>query len=104
MSLRLSEKDAEVYIFLSKKGPLRSDEIANSLRMDSKQVHLCLVNLQQRGIVNIAIEPALFLAVSFDKVIDMLIKNRKEQAKNMQQNRQEILQKWQSTILDKNSN
>jgi sugar-specific transcriptional regulator TrmB len=104
MSLKLSEKDAKVYIFLAKKGPLRSEEIANSLKIGNKQVCLCLRNLQKQGIVNSALEPALFLAVTFDKVIDLLIKNRKQQAKNIQQNKQEILQKWRSTLLDDPNN
>jgi sugar-specific transcriptional regulator TrmB len=100
MSLGLSEKDVRTYIFLAKRGPQRCEDIAEALNMGVKQVYVCLWKLQDKGIVKVAVEPACFLAVPFDKVVDLLVKNRKQQAKNIQQIKGEILQKWQSKLLE----
>ena len=98
MSLGLSEKDAKTYIFLSKRGPQRAEELAEALDMTAEQVYLCLRNLQSKGIVNVELEPAWFLALPFDKVLDLLVKSIKQEAQDTKENRDRILSKWQSCI------
>lgn len=96
MSLGLSEKDVQTYIFLGKKGPKSSEEIAKALKMDARQIRRCLRNLQEKGIVCTVVEPAWFVAVPFGRVIDMIAKTKKLQARTIQRNKQKILSIWKS--------
>ena len=43
--------------------------------------------------------PALFSAVSFDKVLDQFIKTNREEAQRIEENKEQILSMWRSTIL-----
>ena len=47
----LSEKQAEIYIFLGKRGPLKGGEITKRLKMNKGQVYRILRKLQKKGLV-----------------------------------------------------
>jgi len=96
VELGFKPADAQVYIFLAKKGPQRGKDLVNSLRITKQQLYPSLKNLQERGIVNSTHErPAVFSAVSIEKVMDELIKTRIEEIQGMIQNKEELLSKWQ---------
>jgi sugar-specific transcriptional regulator TrmB len=87
--------DAQVYIFLAKKGPQRGKDLVNSLKITKQQLYPSLKNLQERGIVNSTHErPAIFSAVSIEKVLDAFIKARMEEIQRMIQNKEELLSSW----------
>jgi len=89
--------DAQVYIFLAKKGPKRGKDLVNSLRITKQQLYPSLKNLQERGIVNSTHErPAIFSAVSVEKVLDALIKIKIEETQRMIQNKEELISSWRS--------
>jgi len=89
--------DAQVYIFLAKKGPQRGKDLFNSLKITKQQLYPSLKNLQERGIVNSTHErPAIFSAVSIEKVLDALIKTRIEETQRMIQNKEELISSWRS--------
>ena len=96
MILGLSEMDARVYIYLAKKGPLRSKDLAAVLKARPKPICRCLKNLQRKGIVSVACEPAWFFAISFDRVIEIIVKAKEIEARDIQQNRAAILYSWRS--------
>ena len=67
--LGFSEVDAQVYVFLSKKGLQKGRDISRALKMGKQQLYPCLKNLQSKGIVSVTLEhPARFNAVPFEKV------------------------------------
>ena len=89
--------DAQVYIFLAKKGPQRGKDLVNSLKITKQQLYPSLKNLQERGIVNSTHErPAIFSAVSIEKVLDALIKTKIEETERMIQNKEKLISSWRS--------
>jgi sugar-specific transcriptional regulator TrmB len=100
-SLGFKQADAEVYVSLTENGSQEAREIAETLKMYKRQVYRSLKALQAKGIVNASTEhPAQFSAVSFEKVLDAFIKANIEEAKRMEQNRNELLTKWQTLIRE----
>jgi sugar-specific transcriptional regulator TrmB len=88
--------DAQVYIFLAKKGPRRGKDLVNSLRITKQQLYPSLKNLKERRIVNSTHErPAVFSAVPIEQVLEALIKTRIEEIQRMIQNKEELLSRWQ---------
>ena len=100
IDIGFSQADAQVYLFLSRKGPQKGRAISKALNMNKQQLYPCLKNLQSKGIVNATIEyPAKFSAVPFEKVLDLFIKAKMEEAQRIQQSRERILSDWQSIAI-----
>jgi sugar-specific transcriptional regulator TrmB len=101
MNLGLSKTDAQAYIYLAKKGPQTGENIAYALNINNQQAYRCLKHLQTKGVANAAqTHSVCFSAVPFEKVIDTLVKTKRNHAQNIQQNKKEILSIWESLILD----
>jgi sugar-specific transcriptional regulator TrmB len=93
----LSRVDAEVYVFLAKKGPQRGRELADGLQITKQQLYPSLKNLKNKGIVTASLErPVLFSAVAFEKVLELLIKIKVEQAKAIKETEKELVDSWRS--------
>jgi hypothetical protein len=96
-SLELTEKEAEVYIFLSKHGVLKCGEIAKGMKRHKAQIYRILKILQTKGLLESTLEaPTRFTAVPFEKVLDLSIKAKRDEASQMEKTRQEILTYWRS--------
>jgi HTH-type transcriptional regulator, sugar sensing transcriptional regulator len=96
-SLGLKPSDANVYVFLAKKGPHTGKDLCNALNMPKPCLYQCLKNLESKGIINATSErPALFSAVPFEKVLDILVKVKLEEAERTQQEKDEAIFQWQS--------
>ena len=99
MEFGLSKIDAQVYIYLAKKGPQTRENIASALNINKQRSYRCLKSLQTKGIVNATFARSTsFSPVPIEKVIDLLIKTKRNQAQNIQQNKEEILTIWESLI------
>jgi sugar-specific transcriptional regulator TrmB len=102
--LGLSQVDAEVYIFLAKMGPQKGRNIAEALKLYKQQLYRSLRNLRGKGFASATCErPAQFSVVSFERVIDMFIKVKTEEAEALQETREELLSAWCSTIRKETS-
>ena len=94
MSLGFKQADAEVYVSLTRNGSQKARDIADTLRTYKRQVYRSLRNLQDKGIVNASTErPARFSAISFEKVLDALIKANLDEAQRIEQEKEKILNK-----------
>ena len=92
----LTEKELEIYIFLAKNEPLRGRIIALNLKMQKAQVYRSLKGLQKKGVVQITIEsPTRFVAVPFEKVIDLFIKTTHQQAAQIEIAKENLILNWQ---------
>src|SRR4030042_2528980 len=99
-SIGLAQLDARVYVFLAKRGPQKAKDIAKSLKMPKQTLYFIIKHLQKRGIITSTLEhPARFSAVPFEKVLDLFIKSKMEEAQRVQQNKDEILSDWQSVAI-----
>jgi sugar-specific transcriptional regulator TrmB len=98
--LGLSRVDAEVYVYLAKKGPRKGRKLANDLQITKQQLYPSLRNLEKKGIVTTSLDrPALFSALAFEKVLELLITIKMNQAKAIKETKKELLKSWLSMSL-----
>jgi HTH-type transcriptional regulator, sugar sensing transcriptional regulator len=98
--LGFSEIEAQVYVFLSKKGLKRGRDISLALKMNKQQLYPSLKNLQSKGVVSVTLEhPAQFSAIPFDKVLDLYLRTKMEEVRRIQQSKDQILNDWQSIVI-----
>jgi len=103
--LGLTQRDAQVYIYLAKKGPHGELDLINTMKLTKQQLHISLRNLEDRGMVIASLEPLIrFSAISLEKVIEQTMKIREEQAKALQASREELLSSWRSMIENESAN
>lgn len=96
-NLELTEKEAEVYMFLSKHGVLKCQEIAKGMKRHKAQIYRILKILQAKGLLESTLEaPTRFTAVPFEAVLDLSITAKRDEAAQMEKTRQEILTYWKS--------
>jgi sugar-specific transcriptional regulator TrmB len=97
VKLGFTETEAKVYVQLTTEGPQSSKDIAKALNLHTRQICTSLKKMQTRGFVK-ANQKCLtpFLAVPFEKVLDLLIKDNIEQARYMMKSKKELLSAWQS--------
>ncbi len=101
-NLGFTPLDAKVYVLLAKKGPQKAGEIAKSLKIPKQTVYFILKNLQKEGIVTSTLErPARFTGVPFERVLDLFVKTKMEEAQRIQRNKDEILLDWKSIEAEK---
>ena len=93
--LGLSTKEAQVFIFLGKRGPLTSGEITKQLKMNRGQVFRLLSKLQKKGLIEATLEyPKRYVVVSFENVIESFIKSKREEAELIEEIKDELVSDW----------
>jgi sugar-specific transcriptional regulator TrmB len=104
-TLGFAEIDAEIYLFLANSGPQNGKNIAKTLKLYKQQLYRSLKRLQTKGIIRTTVErPAQFSVVSLEKVLDLLVETKKEQALAWQESKKELLETWHSLIDKESSN
>jgi len=97
---KLTENESKVYVFLAKSGSQRAYSISRSLSMHKAQVYRILKNLESRCMVDLTLEkPARYTAVPFEKLIELLIKTKKNDISFLEDNKNELLTQWRSINL-----
>ena len=92
-----TEREAKVYVQLITGGPQSPTEIAKALNLHARQICASLKKMRSRGFVEAHHKcQTPFLAVPFEKVLDLVIKSNIEEAERMIQNKEELLSSWQS--------
>jgi sugar-specific transcriptional regulator TrmB len=96
--------DAQVYVYLAKKGMQKASDICKTLKLEKQQTYPSLKRLQSKGIVSSTIEhPARFSASPFEQVLDLFIKAKIEETQHLQKSKTEILANWQNLRLEENT-
>ena len=104
-SLGLSESDARVYMFLALKGPTKTGNIVNDLKMSRQQIHRSLKFLQDKRIVFADRKNQdVFSALLFEKALELLIETEEEKTEILQETKKSILQDWKTSTRKKNAN
>jgi sugar-specific transcriptional regulator TrmB len=102
-SLGLSESDARVYIFLALKGPTKTGNIVNDLKMSRQQIYRSLKYLQGKGIVFAdSTGRGVFSALLFEKALELLIETEKTKNQILQDTKEALLSDFK-TATKKNS-
>ncbi len=100
-NLGFDEVDAQIYVYLAKKGMKKASDICKVLKLAKQQFYPSIKQLQSKGIVSSTIEhPARFSAMPFEKVLDIFIKEKIEEARRLQQSKEVILSNWQNLKLE----
>lgn len=93
----LTDRETEVYIFLSKHGTLKGLEITKLMKKHKAQIYNILKNLQSKGLVEPSLEfPTRFSAVPLETAIDLNIKAKREAAVLIEKTKKEILEYWKT--------
>jgi len=93
--LGLSQTDAKVYIYLASNGPNKARAIVDYLNINRGQVYKSLKRLQNKGATKSSDEiPTEFSAVPFEDVLDMLMKLKKEQARILEDSKEELVSEF----------
>ncbi|PVX23833.1 MAG: hypothetical protein CW716_11175, partial [Candidatus Bathyarchaeum sp.] len=91
----LSEREIEIYIFLSKKGPQKGTDITKHFKMHRGQVYRILKGLERKSFIEATLErPKRFIAVPLKGVIDSFIKSKKEEVSYIEQTKEQLLSDW----------
>jgi sugar-specific transcriptional regulator TrmB len=98
--LGFSDTERQIYVFLSKKGLKRGRDISLALKMNKQQLYPSLKNLQSKGVVSVTLKhPAQFSALPFEKVLDLYLKTKMDEVRQIQQSKDQILNDWQSIVI-----
>ena len=100
-NLGFSPIDTQVYALLAKDGPHELREIALALNLQARKVSRSLKDLQSMRVVKATFKyPQEFVAVPFEEAIELLIEAKKEQARAIQQAKDELLSSWREVTKD----
>ena len=91
----LTNKEADVYLFLAKQEILSGGKIAKQTKIDRSVVYRILKSLQDKGLVEATLEsPTRFVAISFEKALDLIVKTKQEEALKVERAKKELLEDW----------
>lgn len=97
VKLGLSEREAEVYVFLAREGPQKGSSIAETLKLNKQHLYAILKSLQNKRIVNATLEyAAQFSALPFEKALASLAEAKRKEAQRIEENKEEIISHWRS--------
>jgi sugar-specific transcriptional regulator TrmB len=89
VGLGLSRVDAELYVYLAKKGPQKMVDLAKALAYNKAKIYSSLRNLQTKKLVGK--NPPMFCALPFEEALELLINSKKEQTEAMIEYKKEHL-------------
>jgi sugar-specific transcriptional regulator TrmB len=105
VGLGLTRTEAQVYVFLAKKGPHTRKDLTNAMKLTKQQLYQSLENLRAKRMIKATREcQDQFTAVSLEKVLDQFMKATKKQAEALQASRAEILFSWRSMVKEYSAN
>lgn len=91
----LSRIEAEVYVYLSKRGPQAIVDITSATKLSKSQLFTILEKLKKKGFIYISSQgPVMFFALAFEKIIDTMITIKDEEAKSLKKTQEELLLNW----------
>jgi predicted transcriptional regulator len=97
VSLDLSRIDAEVYVFLAKKGPLTVETLEKFLNYSKNKIISSLKTLTFKKLITQEVKE--YVALPFEEALELLILQEKEKAKVLQENRESLIDTWKSNSL-----
>ncbi len=95
--LKLSKNEVKVYLYLARYGAQKAQKIAESLDLHRTEAYKILRTLENDGIIYRVLErPMKFKAVSFEKVLDMKLEEKREKIYQMEKKKKELIHLWGS--------
>ena len=98
-SLGLTGVDAEVYVYLAKRGPHEEKDLASALKIARTQLRLSIEILLTKGMIIAYSEHSVkYSAIELEKVLEQFLVAKKEQAKILRTTKKELLNMWRSSV------
>ena len=93
----LSQKEAEIYIYLAKHGALTGGEISKLTKTHRPTVYRFLKSLQKKGVVESTLEsPIRYVAIPFETILESNIQTKKEEVVKIEKAKNDLLNDWKS--------
>lgn len=93
----LTDTEVQVYLTVSKHAPISGTDTAHLTKKDKAQVFRILKNLQAKGFIEATLEiPMRFTPVAFEKVLELTIKEKKQQAEHIEETKEQLLTYWRN--------
>ena len=93
VSLGLTRIDAEVYVYIAKKGSQTVKKLVMALNYSKNQIYSSIKELTIRGLVTK--RGMLFSALPFEETLELLIELNKEKAQCLQDSIKELIASWE---------
>ena len=88
----LTNKEAEMYVFLAQKNALKATEIAKLLKKDRAQVFRILQNLQTKGFVEATLDfPTQYAIAPFENILESIVKAKREEVVFIEKAKEDLL-------------
>jgi sugar-specific transcriptional regulator TrmB/CBS domain-containing protein len=95
--LGLSKREADIYVYLSRKGPQKAHSVAVHLDIDRAQMYRSLTSLQEKGIVELTIEaPKRYIAVPIESLLGSYINGKKSEVTRIETEKEDIINYFKS--------
>ncbi len=92
MNLGLAQTEAQVYVYLAKKGSHTEEDLAKALRISIQHLRQSLDNLQNKGFVTRKTErQAIYNAVPLERVIEEIVKVKTQAAQRLEEEKEKFL-------------
>jgi sugar-specific transcriptional regulator TrmB len=102
IDLGFKQSEAIIYVFLTLNGPQKTKDLALIAKMDKSRVYAVLKKLQKEGIVEIKQKrPFQFLAIPFERLLDLKIQVNLNEAKNIEDKKSDILKQWRKSVSNR---
>ena len=98
VGLGLSRVEAEVYVFLAKKGPLTVETLLKFLNYKKNKILSSLKTLSSKKLIFQGVKE--YVALPFEEALELLIEQEKEKAKVLQENRESLIDTWKGNSLN----
>ena len=92
-SLGLSNIEAEVYVFVARKGQINSKYLEVSLKYSKDQIDNSLDVLFDKGLVNKK-QRTIISAIPFDEALELLIKNQRQEEISLKKLKKKLINSW----------
>jgi sugar-specific transcriptional regulator TrmB/predicted transcriptional regulator len=93
----LSKREIQVYMFLAKSGVQSTSFVAKRLKMERVQAYRTFKKLQEKGFIEATLErPTRFTIVPFEALVDNFINAKKNEVANLTDQKQNLLNAWES--------
>jgi len=97
MRFKLSKNEVKVYLFLSRFGSQKVQQISENMDVHRTEVYKTLRTLEAQGLITrILDKPMKFVALPFEQVLENLIERRRKRIIQLEQKKMELLEMWRS--------
>jgi sugar-specific transcriptional regulator TrmB len=94
INLGLSRSEADVYVFIAKKGSQKVIDLTRNLNYSKHKISTTLKTLTTKELVSK--DGTMFFALPFEEALELLINQEKEQAKSIEESKKQLLVSWKN--------